>query len=193
MIDAVSGLDPLSVYSLFRFRPMLLDDGTYVTPSLRPVLDSGPPETAVVGVGIQTRRSWTGLMSDGPVMGQTMSMGVAAAVTNASGRTTVVYVGPTANLKVRTSALPTPFIRSKATLSKSTPRKGQAVACSSAWSEAASLAYKWLRNGSVISGATSKTYTPKSADVGRGLSCRVTGANSKGSVASTSVARTVGS
>ncbi len=193
MVDASSVLDPLSSYSMSRFRPMMLDDGTYVTPSLQPLVDPGPPETAVAGFGIQTRGSWTGLMSDGPVMGQTMSMGVAAALVNASGRTTVMYVGPTANLNVRTSTLPKPFVRSKATLSKSAPRKGQAVACTSAWSEAASLAYKWLRNGSIISGATSKTYTPKSADVGRALSCRVTGTNSKGSVASTSVARTVGS
>lgn len=34
--------------------------------------------------------------------------------------------------------------------------------------------YRWLRNGAAITGATSRTYTPRAADIGRRISVRVT-------------------
>ncbi|TCB88754.1 beta-xylosidase [Micromonospora zingiberis] len=43
------------------------------------------------------------------------------------------------------------------------------------WSESGlTFQYQWLRDGRVISGATSRTYQPKNADVGHRLSVRVT-------------------
>lgn len=38
----------------------------------------------------------------------------------------------------------------------------------------ATLAYRWLRNGTAIGGATNPTYTPVSADLGKTLQCQLT-------------------
>ncbi len=46
------------------------------------------------------------------------------------------------------------------------------------WDE--SSTFRWLRNGTPISGATGMTYTPSAADVGARLSVAVTAQNSKG-------------
>ena len=48
------------------------------------------------------------------------------------------------------------------------------------------LSYQWLRNGVAITGATRATYVPVNADLGRGVSCRVTATNSAGNADSTS-------
>lgn len=45
-----------------------------------------------------------------------------------------------------------------------------------AWSPTATLTYKWLRNGSVLAGATSTTYTLKPEDLGAAVSFELTGA-----------------
>jgi len=45
---------------------------------------------------------------------------------------------------------------------------------------APSFKYKWLRDKSVISGATSSTYTVSSEDEGEELSCKVTAENTAG-------------
>ena len=41
-------------------------------------------------------------------------------------------------------------------------------------------AYQWLRNGQVISGATSNTYTSVTADIGQNITCRVSATNTYG-------------
>jgi hypothetical protein len=48
------------------------------------------------------------------------------------------------------------------------------------------LTYAWLRNGVVIAGATSATYTPVAADLGQGVACRITATNAAGSGDATS-------
>ena len=50
------------------------------------------------------------------------------------------------------------------------------------------LSYQWLRNGAAIAGATREAYVPVAADIGRGVSCRVTATNSAGNADSTSEA-----
>ncbi len=64
-----------------------------------------------------------------------------------------------------------------------TPAVGQTLSCSNgSWSGALpiSYAYKWLRDGSTIEGATGSSYTVQSADQGHGVACEVTATNSKG-------------
>jgi hypothetical protein len=51
-----------------------------------------------------------------------------------------------------------------------------------------SFAYQWMRTGTPIAGATSKTYTTATADKTFTMSCRVTATNSKGSAQATSAA-----
>jgi len=60
------------------------------------------------------------------------------------------------------------------------PKVGTAVKASvGAWSPTpGSYAYQWLADGNPISGATAKTFTPKSSLVGRGLTVLVTAARS---------------
>jgi hypothetical protein len=50
------------------------------------------------------------------------------------------------------------------------------------------LSYQWLRSGAPIAGSTRNTYVPRAADIGRGVSCRVTARNSAGNADSTSEA-----
>jgi hypothetical protein len=50
------------------------------------------------------------------------------------------------------------------------------------------LSYQWLRNGAPIAGANRAAYVPVTADLGRGVSCRVTARNSAGNADSTSEA-----
>lgn len=57
---------------------------------------------------------------------------------------------------------------------------GTLTASGSGWSPAAtSYSYRWMRNGSVIAGATSKTYQPTLADLGTKITVEVTGNRSK--------------
>ncbi|WP_327341877.1 hypothetical protein [Streptomyces europaeiscabiei] len=55
----------------------------------------------------------------------------------------------------------------------------------------AKAAWSWLRDGTVISGATGRTRTPTASDYEHGLSCRATVTNNAGSTRSTSAAVTV--
>ena len=55
----------------------------------------------------------------------------------------------------------------------------------------AAVAYKWPREGSAISGATSASYVVQSADEGHGLACEVTATNAAGHEASKSSSVTV--
>lgn len=164
----------------------------------------GPNGSLVVG-GIQ---SSTGLAPIGITFASTVRAGwglpvsqsvswalpgaFSAAAIAPSGRTTiaVIDIGSPAGVVERTTAMPKPFLLSRAMLSKA-PKKGVSVACSSAWTDAASRTFTWLRNGSVIGGATSSTYKPTGADRGNKLSCRVKAVNPTGSSISGSLERTV--
>jgi hypothetical protein len=53
------------------------------------------------------------------------------------------------------------------------------------------LTYAWLRNGAVIAGATSATYTPVAADLGLPVACRITATNAAGSGDATSGSLTI--
>lgn len=57
------------------------------------------------------------------------------------------------------------------------------------WTTGTTFSYKWLRSGTVISGATSSTYTVKSADKGKQISVKVTGKKSGYSTRSKTSAR----
>lgn len=84
-----------------------------------------------------------------------------------------------------------PAITSKATLS-GTVRTGSKVTCNAAWTgTGAKVAWSWLRDGKVISGATGKTRTLTASDYKHKLSCRATVTNIAGSTPSTSTAVTV--
>jgi hypothetical protein len=64
-----------------------------------------------------------------------------------------------------------------------TPAVGQTLSCSNgSWSGVSTIsyAYKWLRDGSAIEGATGSSYVVQSADQGHGVACEVTATNSKG-------------
>ncbi|MFC9846584.1 hypothetical protein ACFWFF_31030 [Streptomyces sp. NPDC060223] len=84
-----------------------------------------------------------------------------------------------------------PAITSRAALS-GTVRTGSKVTCNAAWTgTGATVAWSWLRDGSVISGATGKTRTLTASDYKHKLSCRATVANGAGSTVSTSATVTV--
>ncbi|MFJ2829962.1 hypothetical protein ACIPC1_20805 [Streptomyces sp. NPDC087263] len=84
-----------------------------------------------------------------------------------------------------------PAITSKAKLS-GTVRTGSKVTCDAAWTGTdAKATWSWLRDGTVISGATGKTRTLTASDYKHKLSCRATVTNSAGSTPSTSAAVTV--
>ncbi len=70
---------------------------------------------------------------------------------------------------------------------------GQVLSCATgAWDTTiTSFAFGWNRDGNVIGGAVSSTYTPTSADVGHALTCTVTASNSNGSAQATSSPVTV--
>jgi Carboxypeptidase regulatory-like domain len=67
-----------------------------------------------------------------------------------------------------------------APVASGTPTVGQTLSCSSgSWTGIGTLtyAYKWLRNGAAIAGASANTYTVQTADQGTGLACVVTATN----------------
>jgi hypothetical protein len=71
---------------------------------------------------------------------------------------------------------------------------GQQLTCSKgSWSGSTpqTYTYAWLRDGVVLTGATSTTYTPKLADAGHKLSCRVTAKNLGGGASAASAAVSV--
>ncbi|WP_345750232.1 hypothetical protein [Microbacterium rhizophilus] len=60
------------------------------------------------------------------------------------------------------------------------------------WTWRTAFTYQWLRDGAAISGATASTYTPKAADLARGISVRISGTRSGyAAVTKPSTAKTV--
>lgn len=73
-----------------------------------------------------------------------------------------------------------------------TPSQGNTVSCQNgSWTNSpTTYSYRWQRNGTNISGATSQGYTIGAADVGQSLTCVVTATNGAGSASATSPAVT---
>ena len=69
-----------------------------------------------------------------------------------------------------------------------TPVVGETLGCISGGflNQPKKLTYAWLRNGAVVSGAITPSYTLTTADLGRTIACRVTAANDAGSGDATS-------
>ncbi len=70
-----------------------------------------------------------------------------------------------------------------------TPTLGQTLSCSrGSWTGLTPFkyAYRWLRNGSAIAGATGAAYVVQAVDLGRALSCEVTAGNGYGQAAAVS-------
>ena len=69
-----------------------------------------------------------------------------------------------------------------------TPTVGSQLSCLSGGflNQPKTLAYAWLRNGAVIAGATTPSYTLTAADLGRSVACRITASNDAGSGDATS-------
>ena len=80
-------------------------------------------------------------------------------------------------------------VNTAAPVASGTPAAGQTVSCSSgSWtgSPAPSYAYAWLHDGVPIPAATASAYVVQAADVGNGLTCKVTATNRSGSTAAVS-------
>jgi protocatechuate 3,4-dioxygenase beta subunit len=76
-----------------------------------------------------------------------------------------------------------------AAVASGTPTVGQTLSCSNgSWSGIATItyAYKWLRDGSAIAGATGSTYVVQATDQAHGLACEVTATNPAGHASATS-------
>jgi hypothetical protein len=59
------------------------------------------------------------------------------------------------------------------------PKLGNSLTANAgSWDSGVTLSFQWLRNGSVISGATSSSYVLQNADVGNSISLKVTGSKS---------------
>ena len=80
-------------------------------------------------------------------------------------------------------------VNTGAPVASGTPAVGQTLSCSNgSWtgSPAPVYTHAWLRDGVPITGATAGTYVVQSADVGNGLTCKVTASNKSGAVAALS-------
>ena len=80
-------------------------------------------------------------------------------------------------------------VNTVAPVASGTPAAGQTLSCSSgSWTGAPTptYAYTWLRDGVAIAGASGSTYAVQAADVGNGLTCKVTATNENGSAAAVS-------
>jgi hypothetical protein len=99
-----------------------------------------------------------------------------------------VIQGSTAS-GVNVALVPQAPNNTSAPVASGTPALGQTLSCSNgSWSGIPTIgyAYKWLRDGSTIEGATGSSYTVQSADQGHGVACEVTATNSKGHSSATS-------
>jgi len=192
LVDAVSVDSSIDDITMARMDPVLAGDGTAVM--LLPAPYAAGGGTVALGASTTWRTGWETAFTEQPTLpARPYTQMTTGMVLDPAGRATLTYIDDTTfGLVAATTALPKPFVRTRAALSSASPRVGVAVTCKSAWTGGKTLAFRWLRGGSAIAGATSKTYVPKAADRDRGLSCRVTATNPTGSTVTTSVARTVG-
>ena len=60
---------------------------------------------------------------------------------------------------------------------------GETLECEhESWANSPTFSYRWLRNGTPISGAESNAYTLAEADAGTSVQCQITAMNAGGSV-----------
>ncbi len=111
--------------------------------------------------------------------GATISCWVTATNASGSNAASAAGVGPIIALAPTNSAAP---------VVSGTTTQGQTLSTTNGtWTNnPSSFAYQWLRGGVTIAGATANTYTLVAADVGAGITCRVTATNNGGSNNATS-------
>ena len=100
--------------------------------------------------------------------------------TNAAGAAVATLIPPAVVPPVPSTAPPIPGAVPSV---EGEAEAGHTLSCepyATRWSGSPSFAYQWLRNGVVISGATSATYTLVAADEGTAIQCQVTGTNAGG-------------
>ncbi|MFE6939498.1 Ig-like domain-containing protein [Streptomyces chartreusis] len=101
-----------------------------------------------------------------------------------------LYGGSTSAALSYTVKIKPPAVTSAAKVT-GTVRVGSTVTCSVTFSGASSVAYSWLRDGTVLSGATGRTRALGAADRAHKIACRAKATNSTGSTTSTSPSVTV--
>jgi 5-hydroxyisourate hydrolase-like protein (transthyretin family) len=89
---------------------------------------------------------------------------------------------------VEATPAPSKPVNTEAPVLSGAPVPGEALSCSHGlWSgNPTGYTYRWLRDGSEISGTGGGAYTVQGADQGHAISCRVTASNGKGSTSATS-------
>jgi hypothetical protein len=108
------------------------------------------------------------------------------AATDPSG-TAVAVTGPVAVTPSQGTGLPVLEVGSKVQVpgESSTIPVGETLACEPGkWSNSPTFAYRWLRNGTPITGAAHASYTVAASDVGTSVQCEVLATNAGGVVAS---------
>jgi hypothetical protein len=97
--------------------------------------------------------------------------------------------GPAAVVAPTTKAAPALLKAPVARRAKKTPAR---LTCSTGrWTGASTFAFRWLRNGHLIAGASARTYRLRRADHGHTLRCRVTASNAARSTVSRSRALSI--
>jgi hypothetical protein len=115
-----------------------------------------------------------------------VSVLIASATGLASGSSTPYAVSASAGSMSLTS--PTNTLVPLINVVTSSSKPGAKASCyPGTWSNASgSYTYSWWRDGALITGATSTSYTLQAADTGLGLACQVTASNTAGSTTATS-------
>ena len=177
-----------STLKIARLTPSLAPDGAFATPTLRAITVGTDVKAAV---SVQVRSRWAAPLDEPLPPAPALDPVSAIATIDAAGRTTLAFLDPTLRITAISSALPKPFLRARARLGTAAPEAHVTVGCASAWTDAATFTYGWLRDGHAIANATHATYTPSAADRGHALSCSVRAANAAGATGSSSAARVV--
>jgi uncharacterized repeat protein (TIGR01451 family) len=88
--------------------------------------------------------------------------------------------------QIGTAAIFTPLLSASPVI-EGVPRAGEALTCAEgSWDGSPSFAYRWLRDGIAIAGASGREYTPASGDEGKTIQCQVLASNASGSSAGVS-------
>jgi hypothetical protein len=109
-------------------------------------------------------------------------------------RVTATNLGGVTNATSAAATIQTPPANTALPSISGTPAPTKTLTCSQGtWSGSGPQAYsyRWLRNGTAITGATSNSYVVKSGDAGKQVACRVTASNNGGSAMATSAAVTI--
>jgi hypothetical protein len=103
--------------------------------------------------------------------------------------TSVAVLEGAATAGINAALVPKAPFNTAAPVASGTPVAGQTLSCSTgSWtgSPAPTYTYAWLRDGVAIPSATTGTYVVQSADIGNGLTCKITATNKNGSAAAVS-------